>query len=126
MRQKLSLTGTARYASINSHKGIEQSRRDDLEAIGHMLLQFLRGALPWSGLDAKTKEEKYKKIMEKKQDTCLDDLCLHLPGQFKAYLGYSRGLMFTQRPDYEMLRGLFQEVIGDAQEYDLEWISGNR
>merc|ERR1719473_239532 len=71
----LSLTGTARYASINAHKGVEQSRRDDLEAIGHMFLYFLRGALPWSGLDAKTQEEKYRKICEKKEAVPLDELC---------------------------------------------------
>merc|ERR1719262_2184444 len=86
IRTKLSLTGTARYASINAHKGIEQSRRDDLEAIGHMFLYFLRGALPWSGLDAKTQEEKYRKIMEKKEQTPIEDLCKGFPDAFKKYL----------------------------------------
>merc|ERR1711988_930145 len=95
MKQKLSLTGTARYASINAHKGVEQSRRDDLEAIGHMFLYFLRGALPWSGLEAKTQEEKYRKIMEKKEQTDLGELCRGFPNQFKEYLDYTRKLDFT-------------------------------
>jgi serine/threonine protein kinase len=106
MKQKLSLTGTARYASINAHKGFEQSRRDDLEAIGHMFLYFLRGALPWSGLDAKTQEEKYRKICEKKEQTPISDLNTGFPKQFDQYLDYCRKLQFTDRPDYNNLYGL--------------------
>eukprot|EP00427_Karlodinium_veneficum_P000847 CAMPEP_0169166988 /NCGR_PEP_ID=MMETSP1015-20121227/60231_1 /TAXON_ID=342587 /ORGANISM="Karlodinium micrum, Strain CCMP2283" /LENGTH=347 /DNA_ID=CAMNT_0009239667 /DNA_START=93 /DNA_END=1136 /DNA_ORIENTATION=- len=130
MRQKLSLTGTARYASINAHRGIEQSRRDDLEAIGHMLLYFLRAQLPWSGLEAKSKQEKYRKIKEKKEEIPIQELCAGFPDAFEIYLNYCRNLGFKERPDYNFLRKLFTDVRdgplfekeAPVESHHLEWL----
>jgi len=129
MKQKLSLTGTARYASINAHRGLEQSRRDDLEAIGHMLMYFLRGSLPWSGLEANTKQEKYKKIREKKELVPLSDLCGAFPEGFQEYLNYTRNLEFMERPDYKMLRKLFRDVRekeGVVEDHEFQWFDGKK
>ena len=75
------LTGTARYTSINTHLGIEQSRRDDLEALGYIFIYFFKGILPWQGLKAKTKAQKYEKISDKKLSTPIDELCKGSPGK---------------------------------------------
>ena len=81
-----SLTGTPRYASINNHLGIEQSRRDDLESIGYILIYFLKGSLPWQGLKAKNTSRKYGMILEKKQQVSIANLCQGCPAQFAEYL----------------------------------------
>ena len=115
------LTGTARYASINALKGYEQSRRDDLESAGYVLMYFLKGALPWQGIPGKTKDERYKKILQKKMDTSAEVLCEGFPEEFRKYIEYTRNLDYEETPDYENLRDYFLNVL-EKQNEDLDYI----
>jgi len=118
-REGKNLTGTARYASVNTHLGIEQSRRDDLEAVGYVLMYFNRGSLPWQGLKANGKKEKYEKIMEKKMSTPVEVLCKHFPCEFVTYANYCRSLRFEDRPDYAYLRRLLKDLFfREGYQYD--------
>ncbi|KAG2650196.1 casein kinase 1-like protein 4 isoform X1 [Panicum virgatum] len=120
-RENKNLTGTARYASRNTHLGIEQSRRDDLESIGYVLLYFLRGSLPWQGLKAATKKQKYDKISEKKLSTPIEALCKSHPVEFASYFHYCHSLTFDQRPDYSFLRRLFRDLF-DREGYQFDYV----
>jgi serine/threonine protein kinase len=125
-RENKHLTGTPRYASINNHLGIEQSRRDDLESLGYVFMYFLRGSLPWQGLRANTKKQKYQKIMEKKMATPIDLLCKGFPDEFRVYFEYCRALRFADKPDYSYLRRLFKDLaLRNEIEYDgnFDWRS---
>lgn len=90
------ITGTVRYASIYTHLGKEQSRRDDLEGLGYILIYFLTGSLPWNGIQGKNKMEKYKNILECKLKTVPKEICKDLPGIF--FLNKNRGISFVFRP----------------------------
>ena len=110
-RENKNLTGTARYASINTHIGIEQSRRDDLESLGYVLMYFIRGSLPWQGLKANTKKQKYERIMDRKMSTSTEQLCKGYATEFRSYFEYCRSLRFEDRPDYAYLKRLFKELF---------------
>ncbi|GJQ11177.1 hypothetical protein GpartN1_g3621.t1 [Galdieria partita] len=123
-REGKNLTGTARYASINTHLGLEQSRRDDLESLGYVLMYFNRGSLPWQGLKAATKKQKYQKISDKKANTPIEVLCKGYPAEFAIYLNYCRSLKFEEKPDYDYLRSIFQALYrkkGFPDDYVFDW-----
>ncbi|XP_056859346.1 casein kinase 1-like protein 6 [Raphanus sativus] len=123
-RENKNLTGTARYASVNTHLGVEQSRRDDLESLGYVLMYFLRGSLPWQGLKAGTKKQKYDRISEKKVSTPIEVLCKSYPPEFVSYFQYCRSLRFEDKPDYSYLKRLFRDLFireGYQFDYVFDW-----
>ena len=113
---KKKLTGTARYASINALRGYEQSRRDDLESAGYVLMYFLRGSLPWQGIPGKNKDERYKKILQKKEETTAHELCKDFPEEFEKYIDYTRNMEYEEDPDYERLKEYFKNIIEEKNE----------
>ena len=102
--------GTARYASLWTHQGVSQSRRDDLEGIGFVLIYFLLARLPWQGLTLYSKHEKWSRIYSVKANTSLKTLCKGIPRQFQEYLEYVRRLKFNQTPNYQFLIDLFKKA----------------
>ena len=114
------LTGTARYVSLNTHYGIEQSRRDDIEGIAYNLIYFAKGKLPWQGVKTKNKKEKHKKIMELKEEYNPDKLCEGLPEEFPTLLKYSRKLDFEEKPDYKNIKIMFKQLISDNKQ-QMDW-----
>ena len=122
-RDKRSLIGTARYASVNMHMGFEPSRRDDLESVGYMLIYFLKGVLPWQGIRKKKKIRQVELIGDSKTCTSLESLCADLPNCFREYIKYCRKLKFHENPDYEYLRNLFIKSSDSRQiKPEFEWI----
>ncbi|XP_034486136.1 casein kinase I [Drosophila innubila] len=118
------LIGTARYASVHAHYA-EQGRRDDLESVGYLLLYFLRGRLPWQGINAETRLQKYEKIAESKSTLALSVLCAGIPSEFYMYMKYCRSLHFTEQPDYVFLRQLFKKLFRShflLYDYLYDWV----
>jgi serine/threonine protein kinase len=118
------LTGTARYVSLFTHYGIEQSRRDDIEGIAYNLIYLARGKLPWQGVKTKNKKEKHKKIMESKIAYTPDILCKDLPEEFSNLLKYSRELEFEDVPEYKDIKLMFKNFIvknGGIMNMEFDW-----
>ena len=113
-------TGSYRYSSINNHRGVEQSRRDDLESIGYMLLYFYNKKLPWQGLNIKNKSTKIKEIYNIKKTIKIQELCKKAPKEFYYYMKYCRNLKYSEKPDYCYLKELFSKFF--QKKYKLDYI----
>ena len=121
-----SFVGTARYSSINSLKGYSQSRRDDLESLGYVLLYFLKGSLPWQGLKIQDWNDKHKKILEIKTLTSTEELCEGFPKEFMEFLNYAKNLKFEDEPNYNFLRGLLFSILEkqkDKFDFWYDWVN---
>ena len=124
LNKKKKLIGTPRYASINALKGLEQSRRDDLESLSYVLIFLLKGELPWQHTNAKTKEERNQKILDKKMVITSAELCEGLPIEFEEFIEYIKNLEYTQKPDYDFLRNLLMSVMKNNKliyNYIFDW-----
>ena len=104
------LTGTARYASINTHLGVEQSRRDDIESIGYMMVYLMKGSLPWQGKVNSNPKKKYDTIKKIKIERKLTDLCEGLPKECIQFIQYARDMRFEDKPDYKFLKKLLHKM----------------
>jgi serine/threonine protein kinase len=110
--------GTPRYASLNTHLGFKQSRRDDVESIIYVLIYFIKGELPWQGVKAKTKSEKKEKIKKKKKSVSVEKLCEGIPFEFVEMLNHVKQLEFKQTPDYDLYRKLLNLTYEKYKQFD--------
>lgn len=88
-------------------------------------MYFLRGSLPWQGLKIDKREDRYKKICEKKKSTTAEELCAGFPKEFVTYINYTRNLVFDAEPNYDYLRSLFKTVMdnyGCSYDNEFDWV----
>ena len=117
---------TGAHIPIYTHLGIEQSRRDDLESMIYSLIYFYKGVLPWQNIQAKSKHEKYQKILEKKINVGVEELCKEMPSEFVTLVQYVRNLQFEEVPDYEMMKTKLKNVLEREKmtfSWDFDWIA---
>jgi len=119
------LTGTPRYASIRTHKGIEQTRRDDLESLGYVLLYFSLSRLPWQGTKGASKVDMYRKIGLKKENIPISELCRNASKELGAFIQKARDLKFDEKPDYISFKKLLSSMYGahGTINWNFDWIS---
>jgi serine/threonine protein kinase len=114
--------GTLEYSSINSMKGLEMTRRDDMESIGYMLIHLIKGTLPWIIPEKIPFPEKYEKVYKIKANISNEELCKDLPIEMCKYMEYVKSLKYEEDPDYEYLRQLFFSILRKMNEkFDLNF-----
>lgn len=104
-RRTNKFVGTVRYASVNSHREISPSRRDDVESLGYTLIFLLRGTLPWVRRDVR--QEDRRAVGALKEATTVEELARGLAGarHWEEYMRHARGLGYEEEPKYQCLKG---------------------
>lgn len=107
----LDMIGTVRYSSINSHLGLTQSRRDDLESLAYVIVYLVKGRLPWQGIAVHPGQDHHDKVLKLKQTTAAKTLCKGLPQPFIKFVQHIQSLGYEDKPDYRYLRSLLTQCI---------------
>ena len=110
--------GNARFASIYSHLGIDQSRRDDLISLSFIIAYFYKGSLPWQGLKCKTQSERNHKVFQKKFSLAPEEIFKGVPSkkysfyldEFLEFYYYCCNLHFDEKPDYKYLKSIVNGI----------------
>jgi serine/threonine protein kinase len=122
-RNRKLICGFFLFSSINANKGYEQSRKDDLESLGYMLIYLVLSYLPWQDIffnKTIDMNAKLKLLLEMKSSITTEKLCNGLPEEFSLFIKYCRNLGFEQDPNYDYLKSLFVKVLTrDFQKNDL-------
>ena len=105
------LTGTTKYSSANTIRGVEQSRKDDLISVAYMIIFFMKGNLPWQDIDSEDEVNKFTKIYLMKKNIKESELCAGLPVEIYKFLKYVQNLDFEEKPNYDYLRSLFIDLL---------------
>ena len=127
MQKGEGIAGTARFASINTLSGYIQSRRDDLESLGYVIVYIAKGTLPWANIKSDNKDELFNKILELKRKTTPESLCMGLPIEFGHYMKYVREMTYEQEPNYIYLRSLFLTTLkNNGKNFDFSYDWDNR
>jgi serine/threonine protein kinase len=96
-------TGTAAFASVNSHLGLELGRRDDLESLAYILIYLLCGFLPWQNARGG--------ILALKQGFTSHDMFRKLPMEFRSFFEACCSLAFQDKPNYDQYYKLFNNLL---------------
>jgi len=118
--------GNICFSSVNTMKGYEPSRRDDLESIGYMLIYLYTQHLPWDSILTKNKNELIKKIFEIKSLIPIKMLCENTPKEMNEYMKYVKSLKFEEEPDYNYLIKIFEDMlkkINQVNDLNFSWIN---
>ena len=119
------IVGTPRFCSINAMRGVEQSRRDDLESLSYLILYFLLGSLPWQGLKITSRAQRFKEITKLKKNLKIESVLQNFPPEIILFCKYTRKLGFTENPKYDYMINLFNSVLnkyGFVNDKKFSWV----
>ena len=119
--------GSLIFLSTNALKGIEQTRKDDLEALGYVIIYLYIGSLPWSSFKHKNLYQVILKTREEREKISTESICEGMPNEMNIYMNYVNNLKYEECPDYEYLRKLFWNVLKKIGENKLlfSWVDRN-